>query len=332
MSHLSGSAENILALINQAEIQILDGEESCGKEATLRMLIDKLNEPEYKKKSNFYLKLGSLQKSILYHSHKLVVENKGQLGLRFNEPYLNRLCQFVYQKPFEQQFGKFNGILYDLKRGIEKIPQKIDSIDNNAFLEDLRELGITGTVNKLSSSRFEPKQCMEFTKHSLSFMGVLGSKWVGRMEGSTWIEDREDFKSFLRKIQTKAGKVRFLMVKPHGYGYNYVKSIRNETLQDTSSVIFRELVDEFECFEARFFDFIPCFRLMIMDNKILGMSRYNFAKHIYEKSKNGWEAPHLVIEPEKGNWSLFEPFIFHYNTIWKLSEDIKDVIKVGTIK
>jgi hypothetical protein len=275
------------------------------------------------------LKLGSLQKSILYHANKLVIENKGQFGLRFSEPYLNRLCQFVYQKTFVQKFGKFDGILIDIKLGIEKIPSKIESIDNSAFLKDLHELGITGTVNKLSSSRFEPNQCMESTKLTLSFMGVLGSKWVGRMEGPTWVEHKEEFKTFLRKIQSKPnGKVRFLMVNPYGEGFKFLKSIRDDTLKDTSTKIFRELADEFECFEARFFDFVPCFRLMFIDNKILGMSRYNFEKNIYEKSKNGWEAPHLVIEPEpeKGNWSLFEPFLFYFEIIWKQSKDIKQVI------
>jgi hypothetical protein len=49
MSYISGSAENILLLINQAEIKILDGEESPGRECTLRMLVEKLNEAEYKK-------------------------------------------------------------------------------------------------------------------------------------------------------------------------------------------------------------------------------------------------------------------------------------------
>ncbi|MBK6965065.1 MAG: hypothetical protein IPH20_14280 [Bacteroidales bacterium] len=80
----------------------------------------------------------------------------------------------MFGAAFEAHYGKFQGVLYNVRTGIEKIPKKLNSIDNTAYIKDLRSLGITGTVNKLSSSRFEPMQCMEATKHSLFFIGILG--------------------------------------------------------------------------------------------------------------------------------------------------------------
>jgi len=318
MSKVSGSAQNILSLVEQAQLKVLDGEESPGTGACFAILIKKLNEDSFKGSSGYDLRIQQLQKTIYNTAKKLVKQGKGHLGLTFISPYLNRLSQFVYQKTFEQQFNKFTGVLWDIKQGIEKLPDSVPSIDNNAYLKDLRALGITGTANKLSTSQFEPKQCIEETKHSLFFMGLLGSKWV---------EDKEKFIDFLKRVQSKPnGRVRYLMIDPNGDSFKLLKTMRGESLKDKSTEVFRELVEEFECLEARFYEFLPCFRLIFIDNKILAASRYKLDESNYIKSKKGWEAPHLVIDAEQGDWSLYEPFLSYYETIWKQSKDIKEVL------
>jgi hypothetical protein len=318
MSKLTGSAQDILKLVEDAQQIVLNGDENPGTGACLKMLASELNTEAFKGNSDYDLKISQLQKTIYNTAKKLVKQGKGHLGLTFISPYLNRLSQCVYGTPYEKHYGKFTGVLFDIKQGIEKIPSIDSSIDNNAFLKDLKQLGITGTANKLSSSQFEPRQCIEETKHSLFFMGLLGSKWV---------EDIERFKDFLRKVQSKPyGRVRYLMINPKGESFKLLKTMRGDNLKDNSTEIFRQLADEFECLETRFYDFLPCFRLIFIDGKILAASRYKLDESNYLKSKKGWEAPHLVIDAEQGEWSLFEPFLSYYETIWKHSTDISEVI------
>lgn len=319
MSKLTGSADNIFSLVQKAQEKILNGEESPGIGVCMENIVEELNKSDYKKSSTFNLSKEQLYKQIFLQAKKLVNQNKGHLGLTFISPYLNRLSEYVHNKSFENEYGKFSGVLYDIKQGIEKIPNQSSlSNEDNAYLTDLKALGITGTVNKLSSSRFEPEQCIEETKNTLYFMGLLGSKWVA---------DKGKFVEFLKKVQSKPhGKVRYLMIDPTGKSFKQLKTMRGENLKDVSTQVFRELVDEFKCLEAKFYDFLPCFRLIFIDNKICAASRYKLDESNYIKSKQGWEAPHLVIDAEQGDWSLYEPFLSYYETIWEQAKDIREVI------
>ncbi len=311
--------------MEKAQEKILDGEENPGTGVCMQNLVDKLNEQAYKKNSTFNLSKEQLYKQIFLEAKKLVKNNKGNLGLTFISPYLNRLSEYVHSQSFEKEYGKFGGLLWDIKEGIEKIPSpNSEPEENQAYLQDLKSLGITGTVNKLSSSRFEPEQCIEETKYTLSFMGILGSKWVA---------DKDKFVEFLKKVQSKPhGKVRYLMINPTGESFKQLKTMRGENLKDVSSQVFRELVDDFKCLEAKFYDFLPCFRLIFIDDKICAVSRYKLDESNYLKSKKGWEAPHLVIDAEKGDWSLYEPFLSYYQTIWMQAKDIRDIVNNQTSK
>ena len=200
-----------------------------------------------------------------------------------------------------------------LDSGIEK-PE-----ESKTFLTDLKQLGIIGTANKLSESKFKPDQCMKDTTRVLYFMGLLGSKWVKNIN---------TFKEFLIKIQGQpSGRVRFLMINPKGNSFKILKSMRGECLKDKSTKIFYDLCKEFPCLEAKFYDFMPSFRLVFIDNKIVAVSRYKLDKDNYIKSKQGWEAPHLVIKLEESEWSLFEPFHSYFKYIWNNSTDINELYK-----
>jgi hypothetical protein len=318
-STVTGSAQNIYLLIEEGINQALNGKESAGIATSIEFLVQQLNKPEYKGQSGFSLSPGQLQRNIYNKAKKLVNEKRGELGLKFIAPYLDRLCMYVHKEKFINHFDPFDGILYDIKEGIEGIPRRLPAENNIKFIGDIRKLGITGTANQLSASRFEPKQCTESTKYSLFFMGLLGSKWV---------KDLDAFRTFLKRVQSKPNaKVKFLMINPHGESFKLLKTMRGEHLKDESTVVFRKLVDEFECMEARFYDFLPCFRLIFIDDNMLALSRYKLDENNYIKSKMGWEAPHLVIDGEQGEWSLYEPFLSYYKTIWTQSLDIKKVIK-----
>lgn len=177
-SKITGSASNIYNLIEDA-INKYSNEENNGEHPGIGVALDEitniLNGNDYNvEKHKVNLSSATLQKHIYNPAKKYTLkEVKGDIGLTFVSHYLNRLCQYVHNSTFEDKYGKFRGTLVDVKQGIEEL-----SAQNQAFLLDLKRLGITGTVNKLSSSRFEPKQCIEETKHTLFFMGILGSKWV----------------------------------------------------------------------------------------------------------------------------------------------------------
>lgn len=196
----------------------------------------------------------------------------------------------------------------NLKKGLE-MPSK-----ESSFLSDLSRLGIIGTSNNLSESKFKPIQCMQETESSLFFMGILGSKWV---------KDKETFRDFLIKIQSKPnGSVRYLMINPFCESFKVLKSMRGEHLKDESTSVFKELVAEFPCLQAKYYSFIPSFRLIFIDNKLAAVSRYKLDRNKYIESKQGWEAPHLIIQADGCDWSLYEPFLSYYQYIWENAIDI----------
>ena len=199
----------------------------------------------------------------------------------------------------------------NLRKGLEK-PSK-----ESSFLCDLNRLGIIGTSNNLSESKFKPIQCMHETEQSLFFMGILGSKWV---------KDKDTFRDFLIKIQSKPnGIVRYLMINPFSESFKVLKSMRGEHLKDESTSVFKEFVAEFPCLQARYYSFIPNFRLIFIDNKLAAVSRYKLDKNKYIESKQGWEAPHLIIRADGCDWSLYEPFLSYYQYIWDNATDIKEL-------
>lgn len=319
-SKITGSAHNIFNLYEAAINKLFDGEETIGIGKSFEELVKVLNDEGYKAAHGSMMAAKHMQRNIYNVAKRLVTEGKGHLGLVYTEPYLNRPSKYVYKKTFVEVYGKFNGHLYDVRQGMEVVPDIADNTEISILLHDLKSLGITGTVNRLSSSQFEPGQCIEQTRHTLFFMGLLGSKWV---------ENQETFTEFLKMVQSKPnGKVRYLLINPLGESFSLLKTMRGEHLKDVSTEIFRGLVDRFRCLEVRFYDFLPCFRLIFIDNKILAASRYKLDENNYIKSKKGWDAPHLVIDAEQGEWSLYEPFLSYYENIWGQSTDIRKIIQI----
>jgi hypothetical protein len=188
-------------------------------------------------------------------------------------------------------------------------------IDDN-IVRDLRELGIVETTNKLSDTKFDPNQCMEEICFSLSFMGILGSKWV---------KDIIKFEKFLKKIQAQNGQVRFLMINPYSESFSKLRDMREQNIKDTTTDVFSELVNKYSCLQAKYYDFIPCFRLIFIDNKTVAVSRYGLDEKNYFKTKQGWDAPHLVIQRDYNCLSLFDPFQSYYNWVWNNAKDVKKI-------
>jgi hypothetical protein len=251
-------------------------------------------------------------------SKKAVEERKPKTLFKFSSNYMNMLSQIVwgidyykkYPKPTENAPSIFDQIQRNTK-------EQCDTEGNALFKESLQELGIVGVTTKLTESEFEPMNCMAETKRHLYFMGILGSKWV---------EDKEIFREFLRTIESKNGLVKFLLINPIGATFKRLKTMRGGALSDNSSQIFFELEKEFQCLEVRFYDEIPCFRLIFIDNDKLALTRFKLDYKGYFQSERGWDAPHLIIE-SKSFWSLYDPFIRYYDLRWGQAQPIDQVIK-----
>jgi glyoxylate utilization-related uncharacterized protein len=113
------------------------------------------------------------------------------------------------------------------------------------------------------------------------------------------------------------------MINPYGSAFSTLKDMREKNINDTTTEIFLELVDKYHCLQAKYYDFLPCFRLIFIDNKMVAMSRYGLDEKNYFKTKQGWDAPHLVIERDYKYLSLFDPFQSYYNWVWDNAIDIK---------
>lgn len=181
----------------------------------------------------------------------------------------------------------------------------------------LKELGIVGTTEKLSQSKFEPIECMKLARRSISFMGIVGSKWVS--EGVVL----DEFKRFLQRVQGRGGHVKFLMINPNGDGFAQLKDFRQGAIKADSLKCFKALEKQFSCLEVRLYSHLPCFRLVFIDNELVAVSRYKYNKEGYFQSKYGWEAPHLVIE-SKSCWSFYDPFEAYFHQSWTNAKPLSD--------
>ena len=316
MGKLTASYNNLYHLLDLAIAKFKGEDDEIRDVEAIEGIVNVLNGPPYKEnKLKQVLFKSTMYKSYFLESKKEIRESNGETGkVIVVTEYPNRLCKYVFDKTFEEKYGIFKGDLLNISDGLEKIP-KVFKKNNDPFYNDLKTLGITGTVNKLSSSRFQPSQCMQETQYSLSFCGILGSKWI---------KDLDRFEKFLMRVGSKPnGKVRFLIVDPSTKNFEKLRTLRGEHIKDESTSVFNQLCAKYDFLEVRCYDSLPNFRMIFMDNHILSISRYKLDKHNYIKSKQGWEAPHLVIESRSSDWSLYEPFNYYYNDMWERAKTIQ---------
>jgi len=187
---------------------------------------------------------------------------------------------------------------------------------NDELVGVLNEMGITGCTSQLSSSKYEPLQCMKQAQKSLSFMGILGSKWV--IEPAT----RSEFSKFLTRIQHHGGHIHFLLIQPNGVSFSKLKILREGAISHESLDHFRNLMKTYSCLQVRLYDLLPCFRLVFLDERIAAVSRYKIDKEGYFQSKQGWDAPHIEID-STAVWSMYQAFELYFQQVWDSSQKLR---------
>lgn len=184
-------------------------------------------------------------------------------------------------------------------------------------LVQFRRLGLKSAEKSLRESNFDPQSCISKSSNELDFMGILGTKWVSDPE------TRNQFISFLDKVEADDGQVRFLLADPDSEGYDHLSDMRQESLSNDADHYYRykSLSEEYDCFEVRLYDRIPTFRMVFLDNRELVISRYRYRQRT-EETNRAWKViPHLVIDPEQ-DWSLEAPFRYTFEHIWSESDSI----------
>ena len=275
-----------------------------------------------------------IKEDVLKEYNSFYKENKNIPNIKYLSVDNSKIYDFIdkiYSLNNNPDWGRINCIegfktVNDLKQYIKNqwaallksfLDEQTESFINfKKSFYGFEQLGIVGTVNKLFGSKFEPQKCMEETESKLYFMGLQGSKWVN---------DLEKLERFLSKCELNKGKVRFLMINPQSKSYEDLKNRRKETLQNETTKIFLRLVNKYSCLKVRYYDFIPNFRLTFVDENTLAVSKYAHEQEEYRKTKQGWDAPHLIIQKDNCDYSLYNPFFSYYEDIWDKSIKVTDL-------
>lgn len=188
--------------------------------------------------------------------------------------------------------------------------QNCFSLEKNRLLNDL---GIIDVTPDLKDSVFHPRNCMTQTRKQLMFMGILGSKWV----------DDPGFEDFVKRIDLVEGSLRFLLIHPQGRSFVKLTELRQGKISSKSLAAFLKLKKRFPALRIKLYEDLPVFRLVFFDGHTLALSRYRLDHHGYFESKQGWDAPHLVISSTP-SWTLYETFEEYFNNVWNRSTDLDD--------
>jgi hypothetical protein len=205
----------------------------------------------------------------------------------------------------------------EIKKINKTIKSKIEKDQDNDFHSVLEKLGVIDAKPILKDTEYAPKGVMERTTKTLSFMGILGSKWIK--------DDLfEKFENFLQRIEDKNGKVRFLLIEPYSKAFKALKDRRE--IRDESMEKLYKLTQRYEkTFEVRLYNDLPNFRLVFIDDKFLTVSRYRNGFEQYSKTEQGKLSPYIVFDNSES--SLYCSFETFFNSTWdKYSKKLDDCI------
>jgi hypothetical protein len=176
----------------------------------------------------------------------------------------------------------------------------------------LRQLGVVDVTPDIQESEFHPKACMSRTKKRLMFMGILGSKWV----------TEPIFETFVRRIHLSQGSVQFLLIDPQGRSFARLAELRQGNISTSCLAQFSDFQHKYPSLRVKLYDDMPVFRLVFIDGRTAAISRYKLDREGHFASKQGWDAPHLVLD---GNspWSLYDTFEEYFTGVWNRSTDLQ---------
>lgn len=211
--------------------------------------------------------------------------------------------------------------LKNLESENEKLKEDISKYQNFFSLEAIEKMADIGIIDctlKLNDTDFAPTNCMERIKRKLLFSGVSGAKWV--QDPVT----QKKFRKMLDKISNNNGEVKFLLIDPNSKAYEKLKKQREGDISNASYPIWKQLVSEYDCLQVRCYNHLPSFRIQLMDDTTAAISRYQIRKEDYDKFKQGWDNPHLIIKSE-GIMSFFPIYEKEFLKEWESATEISKI-------
>ncbi len=170
---------------------------------------------------------------------------------------------------------------------------------------------------QLRNSVWTPRSCINRTRHTLDFIGVLASKWVNDPP------TRNKFNTLLDRLDEQGGQVRFILINPFGQSIRTLERIRGNAVSLDALPHLLRLQNEHPSFEVRSYETLPIFRLVAIDKQEMAIQAYHMRNEQYSRSSYGWREPQLVLEG-KAEYPLSEGFAAYFNALWAVSEPLRE--------
>jgi hypothetical protein len=88
-----------------------------------------------------------------------------------------------------------------------------------------------------------------------------------------------------------------LVINPYSKSFKRLHDLRKGNVSAESIPHLKKLVAAHPSFSVRAFDSLPAFRIVIIDDDVVTFSPYRLPVEGYKKSGQGWQAPHVVLDP-----------------------------------
>lgn len=172
----------------------------------------------------------------------------------------------------------------------------------------------------LRGSRLEPLECIARTTAILHSSGVLAGKWVTEPHVHRQLEE------LLYRLDTEGDPdlvdVKFLVLDPASDAYSELSEKRaGEPSFDSVNKLIA-LSKKYQCLEVRGFSHIPSLRYIAIDEDIVSISPYAIEEEAYKTSREGWDAPHVILDP-LARYPLASVFRSFFEMDWNSAEQLE---------
>lgn len=194
-------------------------------------------------------------------------------------------------------------------------PFTID-FQSNTIIKKLKEFGYSSFSPTLRNSSLSPQAVLEDKSvESIDFMGIFASKWLIP-------ENLKILKNFLSKDTNRA---RFLLLDTEGKAFYEFNKSRKGMLSTDALKLHEELIREYSNYQVRLFNDLPKYRMLILNNNVIGFSIHELDYENYIQKRSEWDSSVLVLERVGEKITLFDLFLDYFNNVWSKSK----ILNVG---
>lgn len=187
--------------------------------------------------------------------------------------------------------------------------------DQQRILELARAIGVSSASElALRRSRLEPLECIRQTVSQLSVAGILGTKWVA----DSYV--LSELRRLLERLDHNHGRVRFLLLDPESEGYRRFSRVRWNPNSFQTMDTLRGLNAAHACLSVRLYDALPTFRIVLVDQALVGFSPYLMEKRT-ERARTGWQAPQIILD-RTAPWPLAQAFETLFDETWRTASPL----------